>query len=188
MSRAEVAGRETSDRRQQPLITNRRQQGPVSSEGTPKSRVTTPRTELTDTSRGGAPQDRLTSTTPTPTRDFLTSPAAQPVQLTTPATIPNTAVVGGPSAPQFIPDDPRYDHRSSLTAALSNQLPSNVDRSLVIGSDRNIVPNVIEGAVVIGGEDSISASEGEGRTPYEWRVSGLTECTLTCGGGRLFAY
>ena len=184
-------GSVTTNRRQQGSVsTDRRQQGSARSEDTPRARVTAaPKTEIPVTPReGGASwRDRFLTTTPTPaTRDFLTDPAARPVPATPPAAIPDTAVVGGPAPPQFIPADPRHGHRSSLTAAVSNQLPGNVDRSLLIGSEGNVVPNVIEGGLVIGGEDSISANEGQEQTPYEWRVSGLTECTLTCGGGRLF--
>ena len=183
--------REASDRRRQQgsVTTNRRQQGSARSEDTPRARVTpAPKTEMPVTPReGGASRNRFLTTTPTPaTRDFLTDPAARPVPATPPAAVPDTAVVGGPAPPQFIPEDSRHVHRSSLTAAVSNQLPGNVDRSLLIGSEGNVVPNVIEGGLVIGGEDSISANAGREQTPYEWRVSGLTECTLTCGGGRLF--
>ncbi|KAK7116669.1 A disintegrin and metalloproteinase with thrombospondin motifs 9-like [Littorina saxatilis] len=171
-----------SDRRRQPVITNRRQPAYVTPAPPTTPSTTTVKTTTTQ---------RYVPPTPPPTRGFLTNPAPQPVNPTLPSIIPRTGtfvdqpevpqyIPEGPGAPQYIPDDSEYNPRSSLTAALSNQLPNTGDSPLVIGSQGNIVPNIIERGPLVGGEGSI---DREDKMSYEWRVSGLTECTLTCGGG-----
>lgn len=93
------------------------------------------------------------------------------------------------AAPQFVANERRQDgspSRASLTAHYDNdnKVPTFSASTLGRGDD-NLVPSLVEGRR---GEET---EEGEGRidnnflgsSSYEWRVSGLTDCTLTCGGG-----
>nr|KAG5695523.1 hypothetical protein BaRGS_008026 [Batillaria attramentaria] len=138
-------------------------------------------TNAASTTRQGRDYRRFTPT-PAPTRDFLTIPR-QPVGPTSVSVIPNTGTVNiGPQAPQFIPVDSRFGGRSSFTSALSNRLEDSYDTEQEVGVDVNLIPNVIESRPVIGGSD-VTSNQVDIGSSYEWRVSGLTECTLTCGAG-----
>ena len=53
-----------------------------------------------------------------------------------------------------------------------------------IGSGSTILTNSIEKGSLVGEEDQGFTVVGGDDMPYEWRVSGLSECTLTCGGGK----
>ncbi|PVD19907.1 hypothetical protein C0Q70_20401 [Pomacea canaliculata] len=90
------------------------------------------------------------------------------------------------AAPQFVANERRQDgspSRASLTAHYDNdnKVPTFSASTLGRGDD-NLVPSLVEGRR---GEET---EEGEGRidnnflgsSSYEWRVSGLTDCTLTC--------
>lgn len=112
------------------------------------------------------------SPTPAPTRGFLTIPQ-QPQG--------PTLASREPGVPQYIPDS-RFEDRSSLTAALPNQLVDGFESEQRTGLDVNLIPNVIDSQPVIGG-GSVTSNVIDDTLTYEWRVSGLTECTLTCGAG-----
>ncbi|KAK7492583.1 hypothetical protein BaRGS_00016249, partial [Batillaria attramentaria] len=156
---------------------DREQRRPITTRATQASTTT----NAASTTRQGRDYRRFTPT-PAPTRDFLTIPR-QPVGPTSVSVIPNTGTVNiGPQAPQFIPVDSRFGGRSSFTSALSNRLEDSYDTEQEVGVDVNLIPNVIESRPVIGGSD-VTSNQVDIGSSYEWRVSGLTECTLTCGAG-----
>lgn len=133
-------------------------------------------------------------TTPIPTPNHLTQPQ-QSVYPTVPSPIFNSPNIGrGRGPPQFVPPEQKHEGRSSLTApssafsfpsSQSNQLPNDPDSLSLNGGD--VIQNSYESPLVIGG--SITSNEIESSSvAYEWRVSGLSECTLTCGGGAFAQY
>ncbi|XP_076464962.1 uncharacterized protein LOC143296873 [Babylonia areolata] len=189
---------ENVDRKWPLFISNRRQE-PATPSGVLASRPTLPVPQPQPDGglpTGRAPEDGLEpspghgpsqvhvpSQPPTPD---AASQVVQPVQPSAPGFAPNTASLGGGFvAPQYIPENTKvYRGRPDVSAPFPSQLPSGVENPLVTGAEGNVVPNAVESGQVIGGEGNLLAiEEAEDVSFYEWRVSGLTECTLTCGGG-----
>lgn len=222
--------------RQQQIEQQRQQQLQASStfytRGTNRRNPYAQRIENTDRNdeRPAAPETPQTSSS---IRKYLTSPTEtgpydKTAGRTTASSVHNlpssvSYSIGGPAPPQFVPDDPHQDSRSSLTAAssassdgiVSNELPDAVDSSIVvhsekklpssviekdttsfalqpatneensllIGSGGSILPNLIESGTLISKQAEELTAATDDRMPYEWRVSGLTDCTITCGGG-----
>ena len=117
-----------------------------------------------------------------PPKSAIISRVAKPVEQRRPDIIPRVRTTG--------PLENTGGRRPSVISALSGgDVPAQETRDFVgdiIPNSSPVRPQAVRPLQTV--DRAIEAGRGPGDASYIWRISGFTECTLTCGGGELFVF